>query len=136
MSDETSSSGTLVAIAAAALIAGVALYEGLKDAPTKTAAEAKADGAKLDYNVLATAVDGVKVYVAPLADGGYVKLDKSPCARRPTGVKATDCLAIEVDGGTRDQGDENTMQAGWWVGGGCVPTACVVLAGEAPEVGP
>lgn len=80
--------------------------------------------------------DGGKMYVTTLRDGGATRLDRSPCARRPTGVRADTCLRLLADGGTVDFGDENTMQPGEWVGAGCVRTACVVLAGEAPEVGP
>ncbi len=103
---------------------------------TKTA-DLKDAGVKLDYLVFARTDDaGSKVYVAELPDGGVFKLDVSPCARRPAGVKPSDCLALNPDGGTHDQGDENTMQDGKWVGIGCVRTACGLVFGKTAEKGP
>ena len=128
----------VVALGALAVLATAALvYDDLKDAPAKTEAEAKVDGTRLEHNVYAVKDDkgGATLYVVPQKDGGFAKLAQSPCARRPTGVKASECLALLSDGGTRDQGDENTMQPGTFVGAGCVRTACVVFAGEEPETG-
>jgi len=90
-------------------------------------------GEQIAYNVYRENDD----YVVPLRDGGKARLTATPCARRPAGVRVSDCmLLLGNDGGTHDQGDENTMQPGTFTGPGCVPTACVVLAGEAPETGP
>ncbi len=103
---------------------------------TKTA-DLKDAGVKLDYLVFArTDVDGGRAYVAVLADGGVFKLDVSPCARRPAGVLKSTCLALDIDGGTHDQGDENTMQDGKWTGLGCVRTACGLVFGKTAEKGP
>jgi len=123
-------------LAASGLALGIALV--IPDTETNEA-DLRAAGVKLDYAVYAEDNEGVKVYVAYVAesDGGTTlyKLDRSPCARRPAGVDSRDCLALESDGGTRDQGDENTMQDGDWIGVGCVRTACVVVAGREPETG-
>lgn len=122
-----------------ALGAALYVYDDLKDAPAKTEAEAKADGTRIEYNVYAvksSTPDEATIYVVPQKDGGVAKLAQSPCARRPTGVKASECLRRLPDGGTYDFGDENTMQPGEFVGPGCKRTACVVFAGEAPETGP
>ncbi len=136
-------SETLAALAlGAALVGSIAIGVISKDevvAGDETKVEdLKAAGVKLEYAVFAAKdSQGAKVYAMnlPLADGGamVVKLDRSPCARRPEGVKPEECLMRTLDGGSRDQGDENTMQEGWWVGEGCVQTACVVGAGEEPE---
>lgn len=141
MSDEKTDSGGAVAgvigaIAVGAVFAagmGVVAYDTVKDAPQKTEAHARAAGVVLEYNVFPVTDEktGTKVYVAPLADGGFVKLDQSPCARRPEGVDPKTCT--RRDGS--DPGDENTMQSGTWTGVGCVRTACVIVAGEKPETG-
>jgi hypothetical protein len=135
MNPKATAAGAVVAILA---VASLITYDELKDEPDKTEVDAKAAGAKLEHNVYAVKSDKGEptLYVAPLADGGVVKLAQSPCARRPTGVKVSDCLMLLPDGGTRDQGDENTMQPGTFTGAGCVRTACVVFAGEEPETGP
>ncbi len=132
-------------LAATAIVAGVVVSETIgSDTVVSTDPQKyddlKAAGVKMDYAVyVAKDEKGGKIYAATVAlsDGGTqtVKLDKSPCARRPAGVKPDLCLALDSDGGTRDQGDENTMQDGQWVGPGCVPTACVVVAGDKPESG-
>ncbi len=138
-------SETLAALAlalGAALVGAIAIDVISKDdvaAGDETKVEdLKAAGVKLEYAVFAAKdSQGAKVYAMnlPLADGGVmlVKLDRSPCARRPEGVKPEECLMRTLDGGTRDQGSENTMQPGWFVGDGCVQTACVVVAGEEEE---
>lgn len=122
--------GVLAALATAAIV-----YDDVKGEPTKTEAEVKAGGDRVDFNVYAVKSekpDEPHIYVVPLRDGGVAKLDQSPCLRRPAGVKVSDCS--RPDGG--DQGDENTGQPGQLVGPGCVRTACVVFAGEEPETGP
>ncbi len=65
-----------------------------------------------------------------------LKLESSPCARRPTGTEPALCLTLETDGGTRDQGDENTILPDQSVGAGCVQTACAIMAGDQAEAGP
>lgn len=79
-------------------------------------------------------IDGGRAFVAIMrqADGGTraVWVDSSPCAKRPTGIPAGQCLSRLTDGGTREQGDENVMQANGWVGVGCRPVACAIFAGD------
>ena len=109
--------------------------------PVQTVESVKARGIELTHSVYAAKDNiGTKVYAMRvlLLDGGLetIKLDRSPCRRRPTGSLAIGCLRLEIDGGIRDIGDDNTMQDGQWVGLGCVQTACVVVAGDAPERGP
>ncbi len=138
MSDpkETSGVAVILAIAAAAVsVAGVVAYEEVKDAPAKTETELRAESVKLEANVFPVRDDkgGATIYVAKLSDGGVAKLDQSPCARKPT--PAADCKRVLPGGKTVDFGVDNTMEAGQWVGVGCVRTACVVVAGEAPEAG-
>ncbi len=110
---QTKDAGTVVKL-------GDAIDAGLVKA-TSTYAQVGADGGT------------VYVSVVQLKDGGTAStmLDASPCRRRPKGTTAAKCLAKLADGGTRDPGAENVMQAGQWVdNGGCEQCACAVIFGK------
>ncbi len=122
--------------AAAAIAASVALAVAVvatkEDPPPQ-------DVKQLSAELLKGTIPVATVYKVDRSDGGAVYaskygktviyLDESPCASRPAGVKASTCT--KLDGG--DPGDSNTMQAGQWVGAGCVRKACVIMAGEAEK---
>lgn len=60
-------------------------------------------------------------------------LDGSPCRRRPAKSAPGTCNLRLPDGGERDFGADNVMQAGQWVDrGGCEEAPCAVFFGEAP----
>jgi len=129
---ELAGAALLVALAVggvAAIVEGVSADPLPKD--VKTLTQATVDGEITGSNVYRVErPDGGVVYLAQLKDGGGQFLDHSPCAKRPTGVKATDCQRKMPDGGIVEQGDENVMQAGQWQGPGCVEVACVIVSGD------
>ena len=119
----------------AALAIGVALLSTRDD--SVSVADAQANGIKLDSNVYPAG----KRFVALAPDGGAVFLSSSPCAMRPAGADPETCMSLAwfaLDAGRGvssdagvwlkiDQGDENVMQPGRWVGGGCTETRCAEM---------
>lgn len=142
-----------LAVGAAVLDADTKADPEQKD--VKTFADARDAGEAPDYAVYkADRSDGGVVYygvsivlidagsdVLRLADGGQavfardprrvektVFIDGSPCRRRPVKSAPGSCSLRLSDGGERDFGDDNTMQAGQWIDhGGCVETPCAVF---------
>lgn len=82
-----------------------------------------------------TLKDGGQLVVAlePVRAEKVTFLDGSPCRRRPAKSTPGTCNLSLPDGGERDFGADNVMQAGQWVDrGGCIETPCAVFFGEAP----
>lgn len=144
------------ALLAAIAVAGVAALRDSKADPdpkdVKQLAAARDAGEAPDYAVYKTAaLDGGAVYFGvqrncTTVDAGMrgaatrddcaekvTFIDASPCRRRPAKATPGSCALLLPDGGERDFGDLNTLQAGQWVDrGGCEETPCAVFFGDDP----
>lgn len=127
---------TQAIVGLAALLAlgvGVAIGTGGDPNALPQVAASSLDAGQMSFRVYAADPgDGgpvVPVWVAD--DGGLMKLDLFPCAKRPAAVPATALGCVyRIDGGLVDFGDDNVMQPGTWFGPACVRTPCVIMWGD------
>lgn len=117
----------------------------------KPIADARAAGEAPDFAIYKAARTdgGAQYYGVSKTDAGCVAtgktttcfealtkvvfVDGSPCRRQRAKAGPASCARRLPDGGERDFGDENVMQAGQWVDhGGCEEAPCAVFFGDAP----